>query len=251
MKTLLHISVRFKIIFPILFFLVCTAFMQDQYKTVYYFKLMRLKNASAPVRIELINADNISRGKSLVSKGILFTYKDRNASNVKIGGNFTSWKLKSMNRSKDGVWFYFLSAQEHSGEVDYKFNVAGLWTEDPHNSVKKDDLNGAYVSSVNAGKAEKGIHLTFRRIDRNTVEFRLYNPKARLISLVGDFNQWNPENDLLEMDSRGVWRVTKKLLPGTYRYKFIVDGNWTVDVYNPGSATDNTGGICSVINIDR
>ncbi len=249
MKGIVKKFVSFKLLVPVFLFLMNAAFMENEYKTVYYYKLMTLKKAESPRRIELINADNLSRGKSVVSRGILFTYKDRNASRVRIGGNFTSWEPKRMERSKDGVWYYFLSSDNYSGDVEYKFNIDGLWTEDPNNSLKKDDLTGAYVSKTESIQQNEGTHLSFRKIDSNTVEFRLYNPGARVISLVGDFNQWNPENDLMTTAGRGVWTVKKRLLPGRYRYKFIVDGNWKVDVYNPHSGTDSTGDICSVIDI--
>ena len=69
-------------------------------------------------------------------------------------------------------------------------------------------------------------------LDFITVEFQIYQPKASVISLVGDFNQWNPEHDYLHKDRNGIFKLRKKLRPGEYRYNYIVDGEKILDTYN-------------------
>jgi hypothetical protein len=39
-----------------------------------------------------------------------------------------------------------------------------------------------------------------------------------------------------------MWSITVKLVPGTYQYKFVADGQWTKDPFAPGSAPDGYGG---------
>ena len=40
-----------------------------------------------------------------------------------------------------------------------------------------------------------------------------------------------------------MWSVTIKLSPGTYQYKFVVDGTtWIKDPYAPSEAPDGFGG---------
>lgn len=232
-------------LFLILFF---GAFMKTEYRQVYSSKLFKLKVSSAPEKIQLVDLDNIAGG-SMVKRGTLFTYKNRIAGEVFICGNFTHWQTRKMRRSKDGVWFFFLPLGNHGETLEYKYNVDGLWTPDPKNPNEKDDMNGSYLSLSQEKKVENYAHISFRKISRGVVEFRIYKPSAKIISLVGDFNNWNPEEDLMERDSRGVWRLKKKLLPGQYRYRYIIDGKWTVDVYNPNSSSDNTGELCSIIKM--
>jgi 1,4-alpha-glucan branching enzyme len=86
---------------------------------------------------------------------------------------------------------------------------------------------------------------------KDVVVFRIYKPEASIVSVVGDFNGWNPENDLLRKGSDGIWRLEKRLASGTYRYKYVIDGQWLPDTFNPDSASDSTGDICSVIKIKR
>lgn len=233
----------------ILLSLTMTAARPDNTRTEYYYNLTMLKDSYAPENIRLVMVNNLSTEKRIVSNGVLFTFKDRKAKIVKIAGNFSSWKMKNMIRGKDGVWFFFLSSQEFSGSIRYKFNVDGLWTDDPRNALNEYDKAGSYLSVAENKAHDEGKLLSLKYLDKNRVKFRIYNPDARIISLVGDFNSWNPENDLMKRGDDGVWALEKRLPRGEYRYKFIIDGEWKADLFNPISASDNTGGICSVLRI--
>jgi hypothetical protein len=61
------------------------------------------------------------------------------------------------------------------------------------------------------------------------VEFILTSPAARSVKLAGDFTEW--ENHALEMrrTKEGVWYTVVQLVPGSYSYRFIVDGQWCDD----------------------
>ena len=74
-----------------------------------------------------------------------------------------------------------------------------------------------------------------------------YRPdsKPKQIFLAGSFNDWNPSNDKFLMkddDGDGTFSITVKLAPGTYQYKFVIDGQWTKDPYSPSDAPDGFGG---------
>ncbi len=214
-----------------------------------YYNLTRLKEAKPPEIIKLVMVNNIGSGKPVMLNGTLFTFKDRKAAKVGIGGNFTSWKVKNMQRGKDGVWFYFLPNTEFSGSIEYKFNVDGLWTDDPWNGLRKDDRQGSYISLAENYTPAEGKLVTYKLMKGNRVMFRTFRPSARIISVVGDFNGWNPENDLMRRGNDGIWRLEKRLARGIYRYKFIIDGEWLPDTYNPESGSDSTGDICSIIRV--
>jgi hypothetical protein len=69
-------------------------------------------------------------------------------------------------------------------------------------------------------------------VEDEEVIFTLRAPEANDVFLVGDFNNWNPT--LEKMDHIGdVFEVRLFLLPGTYRYKFVVDDKWINDPDNP------------------
>lgn len=60
-------------------------------------------------------------------------------------------------------------------------------------------------------------------VDEEEIIFRLSHPGGKKVFLVGDFNGWNPTMDrMAERD--GGYELRLFLLPGRYRYLFIVEG---------------------------
>jgi len=88
------------------------------------------------------------------------------------------------------------------------------------------------------------------KITDSGVVFSLDAPDAKKVYLAGDFNDWSTDADpLKESDVSGFWEITLKLKPGTYEYKFIVDGNWVIDPDNPETSPDPYGGENSIITV--
>lgn len=215
-----------------------------------YYDLRLFKKAIQPQEIEIIKIKKDPYFNTIISRGLLLTYKNRNAEDIKIAGDFSCWKPVKMTRGKHAVWYFFLANTKGSNLMRYKFIVDGLWITDPMNYNKIDDGNGSYVSIVNSVNKKEGKNISFKIIDDNLIEFRIYKPEAKLISLVGDFNHWNPENDLLTKGNDDIWRLNKRLPNGIYRYKFIIDGQWTPDIFNEKTLSDNNGGICSILEVE-
>jgi len=61
------------------------------------------------------------------------------------------------------------------------------------------------------------------------IEFRIVSPQAEKVYLCGSFNQWSESSDPMKKDGAGTWKKTKVLTEGVYEYKFLVDGEWTLD----------------------
>jgi 1,4-alpha-glucan branching enzyme len=214
----------------------------------YYLSLKSLKDAEAPKKVRMIRSDG-NHNTRLLSEGILFTLKSRQAKSVMIAGNFSGWKTHRMTRSKNGIWYYYLLADNDIYEIKYKFMIDGIWTPDPVNPDRVDDGAGSYVSLTTPMRINEGKQLSYKIIDKGSIEFRIYRPDARFVSIVGDFNHWNPENDILNKGRDGIWRLKKRLPPGVYRYKYIIDGLWSPDIYNSKSGSDISGEICSIIEV--
>ncbi|CDF39997.1 unnamed protein product [Chondrus crispus] len=69
---------------------------------------------------------------------------------------------------------------------------------------------------------------------------------ASSVKVTGSFAEWQ---DTMALEKRdGKWTLVKKLTPGTYEYKFIVDGNWWYDITLP-TATDCDGNVNNVITV--
>lgn len=79
------------------------------------------------------------------------------------------------------------------------------------------------------------------------VAFEYFDPGARTVAVAGDFNQWNPSARPLRRDAGGRWSVSVKLAPGTYHYRFVVDGDrWVEDPLNSERAANDYGTFNSV-----
>ncbi len=222
----------------------------DEYTSVYEYSFETMQSARPPQRLQIILKSVGPNDKRQLVRGVLFTYESRSAAHVYIGGTFSDWRRVVMRRNGNGIWYYFLSEYEKEDRVLYKFNVDGIWITDPLNDELEDDQYGSYLSVAWPDSTPDGRFVTYRMKGGkkiSTVEFRLYDETADYVSIAGDFNNWNPENDILTRGEDNIWRVTKKLPRGKYRYKYIVNGEWKVDLYNPDTAADDTGGAASLI----
>jgi len=65
------------------------------------------------------------------------------------------------------------------------------------------------------------------------VFFTLDAPGATEVYLVGDFNNWNATMEKMHRTG-DAFEISLFLVEGTYRYKFVVDGQWVIDPDNPG-----------------
>jgi 1,4-alpha-glucan branching enzyme len=81
------------------------------------------------------------------------------------------------------------------------------------------------------------------------VTFALKTIDARQVHLVGDFNNWNMTEHLMENDGNGIW-VKQLLLPeGKFEYKFLVDDKWVADPQNERVCANCFGTMNNIINV--
>lgn len=76
------------------------------------------------------------------------------------------------------------------------------------------------------------------------VQFVLFAPTAARVSVVGDFNDWDPAATPLvpSRQRAGLWTVEVPLAPGRHEYAFLLDGSrWMADPAAPATAADEFG----------
>jgi len=59
--------------------------------------------------------------------------------------------------------------------------------------------------------------------------FSIHAPEAATVLLAGSFTHWQKEALPMKKSKQGNWTITVPLAPGTYQYRFIVDGQWQDD----------------------
>jgi len=116
------------------------------------------------------------------------------------------------------------AASRSNGAIDYAALAA--------------ELAGGAETRARAAAAPGGSEL--REV---IVEYR--DPSAGDVRIAGDFNGWVPDRDVestlaAEGDTR-VWRKVLHLAPGTYEYRYVVDGEWREDPRNPRRAPTPVG----------
>jgi 1,4-alpha-glucan branching enzyme len=81
------------------------------------------------------------------------------------------------------------------------------------------------------------------------VTFICTAPQAQSVSLVGDFNHWNPRSHLMQRQPDGGWLIRVDLRHGHHRYAFSVDGVLTLDPRAMGITRNDQGERVSLVPV--
>ncbi len=81
------------------------------------------------------------------------------------------------------------------------------------------------------------------------INFIFYAPDARSVSLVGDFNDWNPAAHPMERQPDGAWLIQIPMNHGHHHYQFVVDGKPTLDPRAQGTVCDETNERVSLLAV--
>jgi len=83
---------------------------------------------------------------------------------------------------------------------------------------------------------------------------RYRDADASDVRIAGDFNGWIPDKGVRSLiESEGQTRVWTKILqlpPGTYQYRYVVDGHWRDDPDNPETVSSEVGGHNSLLVVN-
>jgi len=87
---------------------------------------------------------------------------------------------------------------------------------------------------------------------RGGVVFTACYPNASSVQVAGDFNGWQPQlTPMTKIDDQGTWQVKLPLTAGSYRYRFVVDGQWQHDPNNADTEPNPYGELNSVLQITK
>jgi hypothetical protein len=83
------------------------------------------------------------------------------------------------------------------------------------------------------------------------VRFQLVAPASSRVTVVGDFNNWDPRaSPMARAGEHGAWSLRMALPPGRYRYTYLVDGSrWVPDPAEPPAVGDDFDTPTSVITV--
>jgi 1,4-alpha-glucan branching enzyme len=167
-----------------------------------------------------------------------------------------------MTKGADGTWT--LVKKLEPGKYAYKFVVDGSnWKPDPNAAETVDDGYGGKNSVITVGGGAAAGTVTAApapvpaaapakaapAAGNGSATFT-YKGDGGSVAVAGEFNGWNTSADMMTKGADGTWTLVKKLEPGKYQYKFVVDGsNWKPDPNAAETADDGYGGKNSVITV--
>jgi glycosidase len=125
-------------------------------------------------------------------------------------------------------------------------NIFSIFAEKNFSGFGKIKLE---ISNVLKEKINVDLLVRVIEKEKTVFKFKLTQP-VKKIFVAGEFNNWNPNvHQLEDKDGDGIYEIAIPLPPGSYQYKFVVDGRWIADPENENKSPDGFGGFNSVINI--
>ncbi len=207
---------------------------------IYGYKLDTMRKAEKPAFVTLIDAHHYARGQGLAQKGVLFTYQNRAAREVRFVADIPGMSPQPMRRNQYGVWIYYYVPPEivHAAptkNVRYKFWVDGLFTVDDTHEQHEKDSSGTIASVFHLlhdhFAASSGVFVLDTPVNHGReVLFRIPAGDAETASIAGDFNRWSGQRDYLVRSEEGYFELKKIIPPGEYTFLYRVDGKLTQKV---------------------
>jgi len=100
--------------------------------------------------------------------------------------------------------------------------------------------NSKPAALARGGSARRTLHL---------VDFICHAPGAKSVSLIGDFNGWQPAAHPMTRMPDGGWVIRMELPHGHHQYQFLVDGVPTLDPNAMGKVHNERNETVSLIAI--
>ncbi|MFD0863737.1 hypothetical protein ACFQ1M_16095 [Sungkyunkwania multivorans] len=171
---------------------------------------------------------------------------------VAVSGEFNDWSKKGWRMKKTGAYTYELRKNIESFNDafswEFKFIINNkYWAEPDENAPNRVDAkkNGFWLHVYNLKMYKAAID------EDGNAKFHLPGYlDAQEVILAGSFNKWDEYAFKMNKNADG-WTLTLQLLPDSYQYKFIVDGEWMEDPHNPEKVPNEYGGYNSVMNITK
>lgn len=85
--------------------------------------------------------------------------------------------------------------------------------------------------------------------DLRPVHIKFNHPTATSVCVAGTFNQWQPQADALHLERHGHWLKEMAMVPGSYEYCLVVDGQWMPDPLAKDTVPNPFGGVNSILQV--
>ena len=153
-------------------------------------------------------------------------------------------KQSRLTQYLDFVKLYTEVHKENTSKRDANL----LWKEKIQNETSEKLSMGDYMEQLALLKTKKNLqNMKNKNQDDSGVEFTCAGAE-KSVKVAGAFNNWEPQS--LEYNSDGdYWAKPFDIPPGSYTYKYVVDGEW---MHDPSKeiVDDGKGNVNNVIHVE-
>jgi len=207
----------------------------EAFNTALHLEISNIEHAAAP---------RVMGGSILLSYSPLSISKS-----VALAMEYEDYRiLHRYQKNKHGVFVLSLPLPEEKQKIRYRLIVDGLWTTDPNAGIERDSrrfLVSYFILPDTSGAPAPGVKV----LPDGRIRFTHRSAPGNSVSLVGDFNRWDPfltpvpESPVYP----GVYSVTLTLPDEAKYYRYVLNGKEITDPENPRIARNGLGESVSVI----
>ncbi len=209
---------------------------------IYYSKnIQSLRKALKPRFIHYVASENYLKYRQIRVTGILFTYDKKEARNVFFASSIDNFKQHLMSRNTKGIWYYILSPKPYKEKIPnrkirYRFLVDGSFENDINGDMEinadGNQISVYYSDETNFKRAYGALISRDKKSYQKKIIFRTKIKNTQKVSLIANFNHWNPKLDIMVEVADGVFEIKKYLPKGKYTYLYRVAGEYHIDNVN-------------------
>ncbi|MDP2928064.1 MAG: AAA family ATPase [Candidatus Omnitrophota bacterium] len=122
-------------------------------------------------------------------------------------------------------------------------------------------LSREIITQENTPEPSQAVEKTFQKRMKeilkeelpglNEVVLSVKAPDAKEVYLAGEFNNWKLDENSRMEQTNGCWTKRLNLNNGKYRYRFVIDGNWSEDPANPLTQLNTYGTLDSLLEVNK
>ncbi len=132
------------------------------------------------------------------------------------------------------------------GKVTISAGVAAFPVDAPNEEELIRVADGCLYQAKSGGRDRV---VAYQPPAKVTLKYKPYHALNK-VALVGNFNNWDKDVDLMEPQPDGTFTFTISLNPGVYHYKFVLnDVEWIPDPACPERTHDSLGGDNSILRV--
>ena len=201
-------------------------------------------SATSPTAIDVaVRTIRTMQAPRLVGDTLVLSYRHPYQAARFVGARFSheQWAvLHAYAVNENGVFVLDYPLPAGAGRLSYRIVVDGVWMSDPSNPLVEMNDQGVEVSVFEV-ETEPWRSVANPEVKAGRATFVFTGSPGARVSLVGDFNEWDPFAQLMTEVRPGQFTATIEVRPGHHYYAFFAGGRKVLDEKNSETGVDPDG----------